>query len=490
MTPLVGEGVNREHSHGNASLNVAIREAIFGEIFEAEFPHGAVPIIAILDTGLEFPSSADPEKMLRRALIVRPSMVRPAHMQRAPGFIKPLDGHKNKQVEDVQRTRGFIWSAAERAESPGGSGVREMLKSHFNRVAEQIAFGHAHRLFSGGYFTSNLTIEGRLLDFGNSHVLPNWSNACVLDNDLGFGRDLDVLRTSVKSLLFYFSKYKPGHVSPSDEMDFMVDARRSWMTQFQSELRRLVGLDGYSAEQVAGIVNAIAAYFTSQQLHRVNYSRGEASRQGWFWEGDAAKQLYEEAMPAEGGNSLLHFIRSEYASILPDREKRERALRHTAVTGNRFLGGRESLSRDALQKKASECVGRINWSDRRSAASSVGKLISESIEQGRRHWRDFPSGLTVLAHLYEEGSTAIEAEDQLIQRRFYWLEGVFVAGEARLFQSSVDLARLEKVLSFRDKTRWQAMIPVSSWDDRDLHCWGIDIVLPQMRVRYDQGLSR
>ena len=64
------------------SLEDGIREAIYSEVCAQEFPHGSIPMIAILDTGLTF-SSPDATEIFdqgaRRCIVIRPSTIRAAH---------------------------------------------------------------------------------------------------------------------------------------------------------------------------------------------------------------------------------------------------------------------------------------------------------------------------------------------------------------------------------------------------------------------------
>jgi hypothetical protein len=75
-TQLVGDATWM-HSHGHMSLTEAVAEAIFGELLDQELPFGAVPVIAIIDTG---ESCRVPDVDVPRALIVRPAVFRPAHL--------------------------------------------------------------------------------------------------------------------------------------------------------------------------------------------------------------------------------------------------------------------------------------------------------------------------------------------------------------------------------------------------------------------------
>ena len=149
QTPLVGQGAPAGHSHGCMSLAEAVLEALFAEIAAAEFPCAAVPIIAIMDTGLTF-SSPDPEdkydQNVPRAIAVRPAAVRIAHAERAPLFKSSVTGFANVQATDALRTKEIIdtWMASAGRKGPSPEGVGP----HFPRSA-----GHTVATASGPGWT-------------------------------------------------------------------------------------------------------------------------------------------------------------------------------------------------------------------------------------------------------------------------------------------------------------------------------------------------
>ena len=114
VTPLAGVGANWVHSSGCASVEEGIREIIYSEVATAEFPHGAVPVVALLDAGLIYPNSADQATsaaataLVRRAIIIRPAVLRIAHAERAPLFLRSLTGFPNHQPDDARRTRDVV----------------------------------------------------------------------------------------------------------------------------------------------------------------------------------------------------------------------------------------------------------------------------------------------------------------------------------------------------------------------------------------------
>src|SRR5206468_820219 len=73
-TPLASTMSDWQHSHGCLWLEEAVREAIYSEVADAEFPHGAVPVVAIIGTGIRH--ELEDGAVGERALLVRPSFLR------------------------------------------------------------------------------------------------------------------------------------------------------------------------------------------------------------------------------------------------------------------------------------------------------------------------------------------------------------------------------------------------------------------------------
>lgn len=84
-TPLCSDEADWYHKHGCMWLEEAIREAVLGEIAALEFPHGAVPTLAIIDTGIRVVRE-DGSREAPRALVIRPEALRVAHMERSIFF--------------------------------------------------------------------------------------------------------------------------------------------------------------------------------------------------------------------------------------------------------------------------------------------------------------------------------------------------------------------------------------------------------------------
>lgn len=205
-TPLVSRVADWQHSHGSLWLEEALREAIFSELVDAEFPYGAVPVVAIIATGIE-QVLEDGKEIGERALVVRPNFLRLATLQRTIFFGDA--GHVGAdQYRDAERTRE-VW---QRLWHPEFGSLRERaacpkLEITFRRLGEQYGFGHAVRLWPGPLFSSNVSLDGRLVDFGSMRALPSWRRAQSKFASHSFGGERTIVAKLAKSIAATGARY-------------------------------------------------------------------------------------------------------------------------------------------------------------------------------------------------------------------------------------------------------------------------------------------
>lgn len=492
-TPLVGQGDKPGHSHGCLSVEECLREAIYAEVMAAEFPHGAVPTIAILDTGLHF-SSPEPDQLYdqnaRRGILIRPAVVRPAHAERAPLFKRPMGNVHNSQAADVQRTRDVItsWVSCATHET-GTNGAMKPIEALVRAMAQQIAFGQVQRLFSGGFFSSNVSLRGELLDFGNTHALPNWVHAHVLRLDPGFGEEMELIRPLIGSLVFYFAKYHGGE----DLRDLESRGERVWTEakeayaqtwkRYALSLFHSTGLDGRTQECVHSVLRE---YFRSQQRHRVTYLLGVSRphstlpETGWLY--DAL--LEDEALPSREENALrriAEFLKSDGGSTL-----------YLALgTAVRLLRPRPSIDRRYLLDTLAAAVP--HGSARGTVDSvAIARLVQHAISAARRHWPRFPGGYVVLAHTSSEGSSALLCATHPEGPRTVWAEGIRDdSGDLQWFGRRIGVSDLPQDVHL-DDTYWSAMCPARETANGVWHVRLADgeMTLPTWDVEYARPAKR
>lgn len=439
-TPLVGQGADRAHSHGCASLDVALREAIYGEVASLEFPYGAVPVIAVLDAGMTFMSSGTPSRPLRRALIVRPAMIRPAHLQRAPAFVRPAKNFVNVQSHDAERAKSVVRKFVADASSVGGATVR--LIDLFERIARQIAFGQVQRLYSGGYFSSNLTIEAELLDFGNMHAFPDWSNVQVLPHDLGFGKEMSVALATARSLLFFCRKFSETEV-PDDLQRILDSTRRAYEAAFRTESARLLGLD--SCTEDAALIDRVAMifrqYFKLQQQSTLNAAFGDRSSAAWLYEPIID---VKSATPGSAENAMLEEIRGLLRENFGPTERDAGKLKRAWFTASRLLKPRPGIYRESLRESIGEILRESAASTDSDLADATDKeridiLVDDAITAARRHWPNLPASLLVVSYANRGRSSALLCETCSDGALVLWLEGSICGERLDFFGELLDV---------------------------------------------------
>lgn len=491
QTPLVSDGLPEGHSHGCLSVAEALREAIFSEIAHAEFPHRAVPVIAILDTGLSFSSpSLDDlfDQNARRALLVRPSVIRPAHAERAALFKCSVTGFKNVQQHDVTRTKDVVihWSALGQALDSGYDFVA--LRKLVTAVAEQVAFGQVYRFFSGGYFSSNLSINGELLDFGNAHALPNWVSTQVHSSAVGFGRELELFNRVIASLSFFFVKYsqRGDALGLTQELQALADATyiASWK-RYSLELFGCAKVDECFGDSIFGLLRQ---YFIKQQKVFVKYRFGEivgsADHRAFNW---IYGQFVEPSCAQFGeekvfGDALAHCLSTLAASF-----------QYVSLwTASRLLKPRDSIERkrllfalDRLVPKPNDCC--------EVERATIQEFVDITISDARRRWPNLPSEYAVHAHVTHIGSSAlICSTGQSRSSRFVWLEGT-LSGTNTFHFMGRQLVK-EKLGSIKvDATSksWSVVcrLNVNANGDHFALTDHEEIPLPRMTVHYDRPFA-
>lgn len=238
-TPLVSARTDAAHGSGGAYLEEAVRETICAEVVRAEFPHAAVPILAIIDTGL----LQDWGGMIeRRVLVVRPCFVRPAHYVRATAH---LSGNPTEGALDSERV-AHMFRASERL--LGQADFRARYRMLWVRWAEQLAYGFIHRVTHGSNTMSNICFDGKLLDFGATSAVPSWADAATLLTRQSFEDLRRLPAQQMRTHAYFFGRYLDAGLADPAALDTLHgDIDQAFRTTTVKEMLRLTGIERVTA---------------------------------------------------------------------------------------------------------------------------------------------------------------------------------------------------------------------------------------------------
>lgn len=270
-TPLVSVLTDRAHASGGAYMEECAREAVLSELVDAEFPSGAVPVLAIIETGevqvWETDAGPKPE---RRCLLVRPAFLRPAHFIRATEFISANPQEGALDAQRVARTS----SAA--CELFGQDALAGHWRSFWPRWAEQLAYAYVHRLSHGGNTESNIALDGRLLDFGAMTALPSWARIQTMQGGPPAGLDMLFLVQALQAATPALARFiDTAMASPQTLSALLSQAAERYRQTVMREVLRVLGLSRLQSARLlqseqAGLamaaINRMVAHFAREQF--------------------------------------------------------------------------------------------------------------------------------------------------------------------------------------------------------------------------------
>lgn len=256
-TNLVGSGTPFWHSYGGASLREAIKELIWGEIFDLALPHGAVKITHVIGVGSNVPLHY-PDYYGRldspRVLILRESFVRPAHFMRATYF-DPLPNFHKDNCNDVVRTKNALAAFKKifgDALPNQYETLIQALWAMYSRFGEQISAARAKCLIHGSLFPSNITIEGKFLDFGMSSAISDFGRPIIAKGCPDAWEQHQPIIQSIKDIFFYIDKYldiRHPNLNLATQ-EFISQFLEYLQIRFEREILCLMGMPRFFADNL------------------------------------------------------------------------------------------------------------------------------------------------------------------------------------------------------------------------------------------------
>jgi uncharacterized protein YdiU (UPF0061 family) len=217
--PLAGTKTEFWHTFGGSSLEEGLREAIWSEVCHAALPYRTARVLALVLTGSRIPYLApEGERTARRVLILREPALRPAHFMRTMHF-DPDDGRQAGLVCDTERTRAAVRAAAQcmsalfrgAGDVDDADWLNHCLREMARRHAIQLAAAHARRIMHGTLGSSNVSVDGRWMDFGTITAVSDYGRLIVGRNDSpDFTQEHHGLALGLRELRFHLRKFLPA----------------------------------------------------------------------------------------------------------------------------------------------------------------------------------------------------------------------------------------------------------------------------------------
>lgn len=213
--PLVAANMSESHSHGKLFIDEAISEAIWGEICHKHLPYGAIRTLAIIKTNVMHEYGYSDDAIDKQcALAIRQVSVRPAHFERCT-FFWPEESYSYLRDNDAFRVRKTIpYFSKLLLGRVDNSSIEEALNNMIDRLACQIAASRVKGIPHGSLTSSNISVDGRFLDFGTITAVPDFGNY-VLANGVGaVWDDHELIESWLINFIDTLSHYSDSELTP------------------------------------------------------------------------------------------------------------------------------------------------------------------------------------------------------------------------------------------------------------------------------------
>ena len=219
---------NFSHTNGFLPLDEALREYIFSYAFDKALPFGAVKSHGIILTGVNNPAKY-PEDVghthIPGALLLRDQTVRVGH------YIPIINGDtrllcKAGYVTDSLRTELAIKSFGSLAihcninSNSEDESVNQVFQFFVKRFATQSAWAFVKRIMHSAISESNISIDGRMIDFGVSSMLSDYGNIFIAYRQPSVYDENNRRYEIIKELKFALTKFSGYRIT---ELKTMIE---------------------------------------------------------------------------------------------------------------------------------------------------------------------------------------------------------------------------------------------------------------------------
>jgi len=260
-TPLVDPHAPWDHAHGHMWLEEAIRDAIYSEFAHLECPKPGSRIVAIIDTGTRA-ATKDGAPGDRRAIVVRTAGLRFAHLERSILFGTGGTSDSEQYKDAVRVEAAFQYLQANARQS--GQSASSFLQNAFYQVAEHIGYARCWRI-GYDFFSSNVLLNGGLMDFGGFSFLANWHHAWRETDADAAQRDFEAFVSSMQIISFNAAKYLPGE-APLEPAQLVRRFEGRVQSAFETQIEQLCApLWEHFPQYVGNIQEMLAEHYDQAQ---------------------------------------------------------------------------------------------------------------------------------------------------------------------------------------------------------------------------------
>jgi uncharacterized protein YdiU (UPF0061 family) len=296
------------HSDGSSIFEEAVRESLIAKLVDLEMPYGALKTLAVV-----LPNTMIGHKKEHpRALIVSEDPLRYAHYilnQKA----RELGGEY--QAEDELRVKSAFLKITEALPKPEGIDLTGKSKQELfviglnetiDRQATQLGYAWAHKMYHGATSPSNMTLDGRMVDFGTFAFLNSYVKLQKLTDD-GPSGDPEVF---IRDLWAAFWWTLNKNLSP--ELRAVLPTRQTVYNRFSLKFRQT---KRHELVYKAGLFNEIKAEIletnAAKELGQILFDLAKAGNEEVYgtWEKP------EEELATHEGTYNLEKIFNALASV-------------------------------------------------------------------------------------------------------------------------------------------------------------------------------
>jgi len=456
-TPLVAVGRVGDHCDGRLPMAEALREAVCAEIAAAELPHGAVPAVAILQTGEE-----------DGAILVRPNFVRPAHFERSIYFGTAGFEGSDQQL-DAMRVKEMVRVAEVDPDALDFPGLTEML----TRFALQIGASRSRRLWQGKFLSSNAAVTGATADFGSFRGVPSWHGFFGLPEER-FGGEQDYLILAADSLARSFRKN--GSCGGASLPTLISEEIPATIARgFAEDVIRSLGLAIAGPAARRSIVESLQSLWRVQQRRKAQIAYAGDQKLPWI---DAALTGQRPSDTLEAEERVIEALLEAAAA--------DGSLDPLDVLSrlNVWAAPRSDLTYENSSVRFAEAAKRAA----RSAEPSIllGDVIDDALSASLRRPDCVPRGWAVQGQSVGPGCSALYLRTHDGSLHSVLVTATSFNGRARAFDRLIACP-----IDACSEQRWQiecASDAAASGANVDVE--GVDLALPPAKFTYPQPAAR